>query len=235
MCLKPAPPQKTYLIAIDKDWPSLSLGVRNANMTAFCETVLQAVARNQQLRLSTVQVSTQNIFQKLNSKQYAGVISPLLPQLSHTLQYLYSVPLYHLGPVLVVNKTSRFTSIAEMDGKAIGIVKDIAHLIDVTSYPKLRFIYYDTPSQAFADLAHNKIDGVVMESLYAHANIQGLYANAFRILSPQLQEAGIRLILLHESKADEQFMEAFNQGLQDLREDGAYKDLIGRWDLVNTE
>lgn len=234
-CSSPEPPKKIYSIAIDKSWYPLQLGIKDRNMTAFVETVLQTIARNEKLQFRIMASTPRNLFPGLESGRYEGILSLLTPEQSYAFNFLFSQPLYYLGPVIIVNPESSYTSLESLKGRNVGYMSNIKYHIDFEANPATRFIPYNNIPQAFAHLESRRVDAVIMNSLPAHTYLQSLYADKFKIATAPLTDEGIRLVLQHDGSQAEQFMKLFNEGLDNLRKNGTYDELLEKWDLVNTE
>lgn len=228
-------PKKIYNIAIDKTWYPLQLGIKDRNMTAFAETVLQTIAHNEKLNFRIQAATSKSLFQGVESGRYEGMLSLLTPEQSYAFHFLFSTPLYYLGPVIVINADAHYTSLDDLRGRNVGFMSNIKFQIDFDAYPKAHFIPYNNASQAFANLESKKVDAIIMNTLSAHTYLQSLYVNKFKIATPPLTNEGIRLVLQDDGLQSKLFMKHFNRGLQKMRDSGAYDELLRKWDLVNTE
>lgn len=233
-CTKGPAQKAIYTIAIDRQWPSLNLGIKNANMTAFCELILQAVAKRENLGLRTRYVNTASAFPMLKSKQFDGVLSSLTPELNYAIKYIYTAPLYHLGPVVIINKDATYTSLIQIKGRSIGLMSQMPYTFIQSQYPQQRFIDYRSTAEAFSDLSTRKIDALIMGALPANIHVKGLYSDFFKILPSYLNDSGIRITLV-DNEENQTFVSAFNKGLSALQLDGTYDRLLKEWGLVDTQ
>lgn len=222
---------KVYRIAFDQSWPTANLGSRHANMSAFSRTILYSIAKEQNLHIVIYSTSL-NLTKELQSEEFNGFLTNLSLEPSSKIDYLYSRPLYQLGPVMVVAKSSSFIEAHELKGKTLGIMKGVNYRFEEEIS---RLISYESEAQAYQDLARNRIQGLIMGALQAYGSQLDHSGETFRILSPPLAERGIRLVIKNEEdNQDEDFMEAFDHGLSEMLLNGTYHELIDKWDLVDT-
>lgn len=224
---------KKFLIALNSDWHPLQLMTKERDMTTFCKVLFEIIAMNQNLRIRLMETGF-DLFPLLDSGEVDGVISILPPSELSSREYISSDPIYRLGVVLIVKKSSNLTSSKKINDGHIGIVGNAQILAQVRHLSSSIFINYENPSRALADLDNGTIDGVIMDTLQAGSYLRGLYAGRFKILPPPLISEGIELYLRKNSDS-EHFLTLFNEGLQNLRASGAYQTLISQWGLINTD
>lgn len=235
-CSTPEVKTRQYFLAMDSNWYAVNLNRKEKNMSAFCKTLVQTIARNEGLKVIIDEVPSRVIMEKLHSDDYDGIISSLEPQQRFANHYLLSQPIYYLGPVLVVKLASQYRALEQMSGKRLGIMSDVKSGFYVENYPSIAFIFYKNLVEAFRELESNGIDGILMPTLSAHVYIQGFYFDKFKIATPPLTTSGIKVILKNGSKKHaNNFITLFNRGLEKMRADGSYRQLVEAWDLVDTD
>jgi ABC-type amino acid transport substrate-binding protein len=201
-------------------------------MTAFCETLLKEIINGTEIHIDITQVPPERLFNDLNAEKYDGVISLLLPSPSLTAgySYLFSSPIYRVGPVLVINASEPIKPLEQMSGNLIALVGDARLSTDIDNYPTVIFTGYDDIAQAFADLNNRKIDGLITDSIRAKNFVSGFYINKFHVADFLKDDEGIRLIL-RNNKTGEFFLHFFNKKLAELRADGTYTNLLEMWKI----
>ncbi|MBA3237045.1 MAG: transporter substrate-binding domain-containing protein [Parachlamydiaceae bacterium] len=224
--------QKHYTIAMDPSWYPLQSQIKQRNMTAFCETLLKEIIDGTEIHVDITQVPPDRLFSDLNAAKYDGVISLLLPSPSLTAgySYLFSSPIYRVGPVLVINASESIKPLEQMSGSLIALVGDARLSTDIENYPTVIFTGYDNLARAFADLNNRKIDGLITDSIRAKNFVSGFYTNKFHVADFLKDDEGIRLIL-HDNKTAEFFIDFFNKKLEELRANGSYVQLLEMWKI----
>ncbi len=107
-------------------------------------------------------------------------------------------------------------------------------VLNITEPQKIFFIPYDTASAALENLDRNVIDGVILDALKAYAYTEGFYVGRLKVASFPLTDKGLRLISRKDPKSL-LLISRFNKGLEKIRKEGVYSELIEKWDLTNTE
>lgn len=232
-CSSPPPIlQKRYTIAMDPTWYPLLSQIKQRNMTAFCESLLREVIKDTEIHIDITQDPPDRLFSDLKAEKCDGVITLLLPIPSLTAGYsfLFSSPIYRIGPVLVINASEPIMPLEQMSGSLIGLVGDARMSTDIDRYPTVIFSGYDDIAQAFADLNNRKIDGLITDSVQAKNFVSGLYVNKFHVANFLKEDEGIRLIL-RDTKTAEFFLHFFNKKLAEFRADGTYSHLLEMWKI----
>jgi ABC-type amino acid transport substrate-binding protein len=233
MCSSPKEPmKKNYAIALDPSW--YPLPIPQKNMTAFVETLLKEFASKNKLRISLIPTTREKLLVDFSRGKYDGIISMLRPTPTITggYPYVFSAPIYRLGPVLVVNKKSPYNSLLEMSKKVVGLVGDARFETNIDAYPEIIFTGYDNFAMAFADLNNKKVDALIVDSLQAKNFSHGLYQGKFRIANVSLSEEGI-LLIMHKNSENAHFLELFNAYLAELRKDDSYANLLKAWQVIS--
>lgn len=226
--------KSTYHIARDLNWAPLSLMGKERNMRAFSDELLFAIANKAHLRISLLAVNYGYLLEGLDAGKYDGILSVLTPNVVNQTHYLFSDPFYLLGPVLVVQENSPINSLDQMEGKIVGIKNGSSSVYNVEHFPSILILTYDNMILALEDLVNNKVDGVIMDAWPAHVNVQGNYKGKLKIVTPPFTKEGLRLVTLREPEYAH-LVESFNEGLEELKKDGVYDELLKSWDLFNTD
>ncbi|MGM8137322.1 amino acid ABC transporter substrate-binding protein [Enterococcus italicus] len=137
--------------------------------------------------------------------------------------------------VLVTKKSSGITTVDGMKGKILGaqegssgynvftkqanVLKDIVQDEDATLYASF--------NEAFIDLEHGRIDGLLVDNVYAGYYLKqaGTLSDYNIIETPYTQESfavGVR-------KGDDKLAEKINEGLKTLKENGKYDEIVEKW------
>lgn len=224
---------KTYRIAKDDSWYPLNLQGKEKNMSAFASELLLEIAKEEDFRFEAPPTTTDSLMLGLDDGEFDAILTSKLPDPYLQERYLFSDPFYRLGPVLVVAASSRIRNLAEVEGKIIGIMSGISLSSNAKPQLSALFIPYSNATMALDDLEKNKIDGIIMDAMMAYIYIKGPFKGRGKVITPTLNNAGLRLMTLNGSNA-EKLVESFNDGLAKLKENGQYKALLNKWDLVDT-
>lgn len=138
--------------------------------------------------------------------------------------------------ILVTKKKDNINNFNDMTGKTLGVQNGSTGMTMLDQYPKLlknrikdhKPVLYDTFPSAFIDLNANRIQGILMDEVYAnyyinHQSNKGDYAT---YSSPQMPAdkfaVGMR-------KGDKTLQRKVNAGLGHLQKDGELKKINEKW------
>jgi polar amino acid transport system substrate-binding protein len=225
---------KLYYIIRSNNWMPLELFGREPNMSAFVDELINEISVTEHLRihLSTSQnLDPQGLFILLDTNQYDAIVVTFSPNAFIKDKYLISSPIYNAGPVLVVKDSSAAKSLADLNGKAVGIKMGSSQAFDVGRDASL-LVGYESMINALEDLENNVISGVVMEAELAQIYTEGFYKGKLKIASAPLTDLGLRLVTKNNENG-RFLIENFNNGLKKAEHEGIFENLIKKWGLTN--
>ena len=223
-------PTKLYVVARDPTWRPLMLLDKEASMTAFTNELLAGIAVEEGIRVDTVSGNSDTLFQGLDNFAYDGILTSLVPSPNNANRYIISDNYFLLGPVVIVKENSTINSITQLNNKTVGVLRGSSNVFEIAQYPTINIISYDSAVDAIENLIKKNIDAVIMDTLPAHSYSMKFYAGEIKVATPPLTKKGIHLIT-RKDPVSMKLMEAFNEGLKKVREDGTYDELLKRWEL----
>lgn len=225
---------KVFLVGRDSTWYPLQILGKERYLQAFTDDLLLAIAKEEDLHFQTTEVGTTQLFSGLDIGNFDAILTPVVPNVLNQDYYLFSDPIYRLGPVLIVPKNSTADAMNDMEGKTVGLRTGFTTVFNLKHYPSILFVTYDNMNIALDNLANNRLDGVIVNALSAYSYTEGFYADKLKVVTSPLTTEGIRLVTLRHPLG-ELLIEAFNEGLKKVKKDGAYLQLLKNWNLTNTE
>lgn len=229
-----APTRTTpYVIARNPSWEQLNLYGTEKNISGFTDDLLFEIAKDQKMKIRLITSSRAPLVGLLDQDGVDAVISATTPTEENSRLYLFSEPLLVLGPVLVVQQNSPYTSVPDLAGKEIGFERTDSSALMLTDSAKAIFRPYDGAAQAFEDLINGRIDGVIVNAIIAHRLASNVYQGDVRILTPPLAPIGIRLVV--KKGKSEELVALFNQGLAELKKEAFYQKILLYWSLFDLE
>ena len=137
--------------------------------------------------------------------------------------------------VLVTPKKSNITKAEQMKGKVLGAQEGSSGYDTFTKQPEVLqdivknndATLYASFNEAFIDLEHGRIDGLLVDNVYAGYYLKqaGTLSDYNIIETPYTQESfavGVR-------KGDDKLAEKINEGLKTLKENGKYDEIVEKW------
>lgn len=220
--------QKTmYKVGVDPTWYPQLLDGKESNLTAFSTELLQEIGKKEDITFSKVTVSWDVLMEGLKKGEYTAILFSMPPYIFNQQTFDFSDLYLKTGPVLVVSTSFDFTSLDKLSGKEIAVMPDSTGTIILEKYPGILIRNYDSIAKALNDVNSGEIDGAIIDVLMATSFCQDLYQGKLRIVTEPLNDAGLRLITLH-NRAPE-LIEAFNEGLDKLKSSKEYDKLMKKW------
>ena len=226
--------RKIFRIARDVSWYPLELLGKEKHMVGFTSELIQKIAKEQDFHYELVRVGPNVLLEGLDRGNYEAALSSLTPSVVTKKKFVFSDPIYLLGPVLIVSEDSELKSLEGMEDKILGIQTGASQVFNIPDYPHLLIIPYDNMIVALEDLDKDVIDGVILDAMVAHAYTKGFYKGRLKVVTSPLTEKGLRLVTRKEPRSL-LLISRFNAGLKTLRNDGTYEKLLEKWNLINVQ
>lgn len=230
---------RPYKIGRDTTWYPVQLFGKEKYLVAFTNDIVAHIAAENDLRFQWYDANPSTLVEGLDNKQYDLILTTLRPTVVNQEQYRFSEMVFEFGPVLVVRKDSKAASLDDMKGKTVGIPSGHSTVFNAVRTAgahnfNLLVVTYSNMHQALNDLANNLIDGVIMEALPAYNFTQGLFSGRLKVATAPFNDEGLRFVALKHAGLDD-IIEIINENLDTMHNDGTYKSLIKKWDLIDAE
>ncbi|WP_213995885.1 transporter substrate-binding domain-containing protein [Arsukibacterium sp.] len=162
---------------------------------------------------------------------YSGLVAAWYSE-QRTAHFYYSQPLYANQIVLFKRKTDiisfhNFQDLARQH-RRLGVVQGYMHPAGLVE-SGIKTIQVATDEQALAMLARQRVDLVpadLLNGLYLLENQLPQHQQQLDWLTPVLEQRPMYLVLSKKDPANQQRIEQFNLGLQQLRASGKYQQII---------
>ncbi|EEU30013.1 ABC transporter, substrate-binding protein, family 3 [Limosilactobacillus coleohominis 101-4-CHN] len=138
--------------------------------------------------------------------------------------------------ILVTKKSDHINNFQEMTGKTLGVQNGSTGMTMLDEYPRLlkdrikdhKPVLYDTFPNAFIDLNANRIQGILMDEVYADYYIQHQPdRNAYATYSSSKMPADKFAVGMR--KGDRTLRQKVNQGLGRLQKNGELRKINEKW------
>ena len=225
---------KVYRLARDPLWSSWQLMDRETALLAFSDDLVEAIVDSQHLKVDLYSTRAAHLFEGLDEGFYDVIFATLAPDDGPQESYMFSEPFYLLGPVLIVQASSPIKSLHDLQDKMIGVSSGNIPDFRLNGYPEHLLISYDNMVKALSDLNQGSLDAVVMRMVPAYVYTTGFFAGRLKVVGRPLNNEGLRAITLR-SQEGAFFIEAFNRGLKELKDQKMYDHMLAKWGLFNPE
>ncbi len=222
-------PNDTQRVGMDAYWYPLDFGTNTNNVTAFSTELLTGIGILEKIPFTKITVNWNDLVEGLQKEKYEAILTSMTPHIFNEKLFDFSKIYLPLGPVLIVQKDSKIQSIHAIDGKQIAVISGTADDLLLEKSPGVLIRYYDSASTALNDLIASIVDGALIDVVTAVAYSRDLYQGELEIISPPLNEKGLRLVTLHGATPD--LIKKFNAGLEKMKKDGTYAKLLDKWSL----
>ncbi len=216
-------------VGVDASWYPLNFDNRTNNVTAFSTELLGQIGKIEKIPFVKVTVNWDTLMEGLKKDEYEAILTSMPPYIFNEKLFDFSDIYLPLGPVLVVPLKSKIDSLNDLDGKEIAAIagSSSAEILEGSKGVLIRF--YESIPSALNALASGNVDGAMIDILSAVAYCNDLYQGILKIVTPPLNDEGLRLVTKHSAAPD--LIRGFNRGLQRLKKNGDYNAMLKKWDL----
>lgn len=233
-CSTSSPEKETYRLARDRSFYPLNLMGKEHDFLAFADDLVIEISQLENFNVELFSTSASGLMLGLDEGDYDAILTWEIPSTANQQRYEFTEPFFPLGLVLVVNATTPYDSLKDLEGKVVGLQTGTGLRFDISKFPFVIFKYYDNVQLGLEDLANHKIDGVIMNVFPAYIYTRSFYKGRLKIISETLSNEGFRFITLLNLKEND-FIQRFDSGLKKMKEDGSYHKLLEKWGLFDSE
>jgi polar amino acid transport system substrate-binding protein len=232
-CSSESEGESSFTIGEDSQWRTANVMGKQRELAAFSKELLTTLGKTEKIDFKMAFIPQAELLSSLEDEDVMGVLTDLQPDKFQEQHLLFSKPFILLGPVLII-PSGELKKWNEKGHKIIGVEHDQATSLNMDNNPSVEMRLYRDEHKALSDLNAGNIDAAVVSAFPAFVYIQTFYPNELKIVTPPLTEEGLRLVTLKNEKG-RQLIDAYNEGLDRLKETGTYDKLLEKWGLVNPE
>ncbi len=216
-------------VGVDASWYPLQFGTRDNSVTAFSTELMTMIGGVEKIPFVKVNVNWDDLMEGLQKDRYEAILTSMPPYIFNEKLFDFSDIYLPLGPVLVVAANSKINSIDNLSGKEIAVISGSTSALILEKSTGVLIRYYDSIPIALNDILAQTVDGAMVDVLTAVAYCRDLFQGQLKIVTPPLNEEGLRLVTKHNAAPD--LIKGFNAGLQKMKKDGSYDKLLEKWGL----
>jgi His/Glu/Gln/Arg/opine family amino acid ABC transporter permease subunit len=194
-------------------------------IVGFDIDLMKAIAEQLGVRSEFVVVPFDGIISGLNSGKYDALISAMTITPERAQAVLFSEPYYDAGQSIAVPANDKtILSIDDLPGKRIGAQLGTTGEKLAGEIPKAIVKSFDNIGEAFRDMANGNLDAIINDKPVSKRIIaaRGRAKLVGPILNTERYGIAVR-------KDQEQFKNAIDDALRQLRENGAYANINEKW------
>ena len=222
---------KIFLVGRDPNLYPITMMGKERNLSAFVNELIFKIASESKIKVRIINIPSNLLYDELSRNSVDAILTIMSPTATNRPNFLFSDPLFELGPVLVSRKNSNFRTLNDLSGKNVGIRRGDSLIFDQSGLG-IFFIQYDSFLEGLEDLERNRIEAVFMPASAAYTYTHVFYPEKLKVATAPLREEGLRL-QANKSLTNHYFIEAMNKGLKTSLQDGWYDSELIRWGLIN--
>ena len=207
--------------------PAEKEGARH-DMIGFEIDLVNALAERMGMKPQFVHNSWDNLIPGLNLGLYDIALSGLEITPEHLEEVDFSLPYYKTFLQLVVQKGNplKISTLEDCVGKRVGTLKQSYAYIQLASAGVDEIRTYENEINAYQDMAHDRLDAVLMDSPIAI-----FYAGFNTDLQFVGEPIGEISYGIPVRKGDAELLRRVNDALVSLRDDGTLRGIYDRWNM----
>lgn len=202
-------------------------------MVGFTNELMRLAAKSEKFGYQILESGPLSLVERLNRGDFDGIFSTMSPNSINRNRYAFSEPIYLAGPVVIVPQDSPINSLQDLQGKIVGVPSGEMGVYMIENLPLFLIIPYGTLSQALDAMTVGNNDAVIANILDATSFVRGVMRGTIKIVTPPLNDYGIRLVT-KKGSAETAFLSHFDNSLKTLYETGVYDRLLDKWSLEDT-
>lgn len=211
---------------------NLQMMGKERNLPPFNMEILAAIAKQEHFRVQLFAAT--DPIKELENDKLDGVVTTLQPSYLYEKEFLFSNPYLLTGLVFVIPFHIPEEGWNERRKREVGVLKGSNLPSNFEQDTTAQLKLYEEILPIFNDLRNGKIDGAVLPFIPAYVYMHTFYKDEFKITTLPLTNDGLRLMTLN-NPSGEKLIEKFNQGLEKIKEEGIYDDILENWDLIDVE
>ena len=192
--------------------------------------IINALAKAENLSIETLHTGWQVGLPDLQDASYNALLTSMTPSSEDKERYVFSDPYLNIGDVVVTRINEDIMQLSDLEGKIIAIWPDSLPLIKLEEFPSIVFVKYSKQEEVLQKLIHEEVDGVLMGLIPAYTVCNNLYYGQLKVATDTLDNRSLKFMLF-KNEDHEAFVDKINSGLQKIRDDGTYHQLLKKWKL----
>jgi len=208
--------------AMGAGFPPFSFYNQNDELVGFDVDVAKEVAKRLGVKPKLVTVLWSGIIDGLLAKKYDTILGSMAITEEREKLVDFSLPYYYSKSRLVVRNDAPYQTLADLEGKTIGVVEGTTYEGDAQQLKASRVRLFEDEQQSLLALQVGELDGVITDMVVGgNPKVRDLYQ--VRPLGPALHSEAIAVAF---RKEDDSLRKKVNKVLKDMMDDGALDELI---------
>jgi arginine/ornithine transport system substrate-binding protein len=231
----PAAEPEALKVAIDPTYEPFTFKTGDGKPTGFDVDVANALCEQIKRKCEFVEQVWDSMIPGLNAKKYDVIISSMSITDDRLKEVDFTDKYYNTPSRIVLKKSVKFTDIASIKGKKIGVLKGSTQEKYAMGELKAAGVVvnsYEAQDQVYLDIKSGRLDGTVADYLEVSGGFLSKPEGAnYTLVGPDLKEpkyfgygAGIAL-----RKGEDKLKGELNEAIKAIRANGTYKTLNDKY------
>jgi arginine/ornithine transport system substrate-binding protein len=231
----PAPEAAALKVAIDPTYEPFTFKTADGKPTGFDVDIANALCEQIKRKCEFVEQVWDGMIPGLNAKKYDVIISSMSITDDRMKEVDFTDKYYNTPSRIVVKKTVKFTDVASIKGKKIGVLKGSTQEKYAMGDLKPAGVVvnsYEAQDQVYLDIKSGRLDGTVADFMEVTGGFLSKPEGAnYQLVGPDLKEpkyfgygAGIAL-----RKGEDKLKGELNAAIKAIRGNGTYKTLNDKY------
>jgi len=211
--------------AMSGGYPPFNFYNEKNELVGFDVDVGKAVAKRLGVEFKPVTTEWSGIIEGLRSGAYDGILGSMAVTPERQKVVDFSTPYYYSGAQLVVQKSSDFTSPADLKGKIIGVVTGTTFENDAEKLGAGKVNLYKDDTQTLTELNNGVVDAVITDRV---VGVNAVNSEKFDIelLGTPLRSEDIAVAF---RKGEDTLRKKVNSILEEMHSDGTLTRISKKW------
>ena len=231
----PAPEAAALKVAIDPTYEPFTFKTADGKPTGFDVDIATALCEQIKRKCEFVEQVWDGMIPGLNAKKYDVIISSMSITDDRLKEVDFTDKYYNTPSRIVLKKSFKFTDIASLKGKKIGVLKGSTNekyaMGDLKPAGAI-VTSYEAQDQVYLDIKSGRLDGTVADYLDVAGGFLGKPEGVnYTVVGPELKDPkyygyGIGIAL---RKGEDKLKGELNEGIKAIRANGSYKALNDKY------
>jgi arginine/ornithine transport system substrate-binding protein len=231
----PAPEAAPLKVAIDPTYEPFTFKTADGKPTGFDVDIATALCEQIKRKCEFVEQAWDSMIPGLNAKKYDVIISSMSITDDRLKEVDFTDKYYNTPSRIVLKKSVKFTDVASIKGKKIGVLKGSTQEKYAMGDLKPAGVIvnsYDAQDQVYLDIKSGRLDGTVADYMEVTGGFLSKPEGAnYQLVGPDLKDpkyygygAGIAL-----RKGEDKLKADLNEGIKAIRANGTYKTIADKY------
>ncbi|MFV0422965.1 transporter substrate-binding domain-containing protein [Oleidesulfovibrio sp.] len=211
--------------AMSGGYPPFNYYDQNNTLQGFDVDVAKEIASRLGVTFVPITIPWESLIPQLEAGAFEGILASMAITSNRLERIIFSRPYYFSGAQILVKANAPYNTVADIKGRAIGVVVETTYAEDARALAPRNIRYYENDIQAVLELEHGVVEAVITDHIVCVNVIQSGEYNLRMLGKPIRQEAmGIGL-----RKNDIALQKTINRILEDMHQDGTLKRMSQKW------